>query len=104
MAEYTRLRDKKTYWAREERETGSDIGRVLEKKGARKGIESAICMRLTILHPGIAHNVFSVHVRAFVPLSAPCGLRVRHPFVFSGTQNCALSCSVRVFLPRVACV
>ena len=23
----------------------------------------------------------------FVPLSAPCGVRVRHPLVFSGTQN-----------------
>ena len=35
-AGYTRLRDqKKTYRAREERETVTDFGRVLEKKGAR---------------------------------------------------------------------
>ena len=33
-AEYTRLRDqKKTYWTREERETVTDFGRVLEKGG-----------------------------------------------------------------------
>ena len=31
---------------------------------------------------------------AFVALSAPCGVRVRHPLVFSGTHNCTLSCSV----------
>ena len=54
-------------------------------------------MRWIIIHIGIVYNVFSVRVRAFVPLSAPCGVRVRHPLVFSGTQNCTLSCSVCVF-------
>ena len=58
---------------------------------------------IVFVHPGTVYNVFSVCVRAFVPLSAPCGVRVRHPLVFSGTQNCTLSCSVCVFR-RVACV
>ena len=42
-------------------------------------------------------------VRAFVPLSAPCGVRVRHPLVFSGTQNFTLSRSVCVFAVWRAC-
>ena len=33
------------------------------------------------------YNVFSVRVRAFVPLSAPCGVRVRLPPVLSGTKT-----------------
>ena len=56
-------------------------------------------MRWKLIHLGIVYNVFSVRVRAFVPLSAPCGVRVRHPLVFSGTHNCTLSCLVCVFLP-----
>ena len=39
-------------------------------------------MRWTIVHPGIVY-VFSVRV----PLSAPCGVLVRHPLMFSGTQT-----------------
>ena len=58
---------------------------------------------LSLVHPGIVYNAFSGCVRAFVPLSAPCGVRVRHPLVFSGTQTCTLSRSVCVFC-RVACV
>ena len=40
-----------------------------------------------IVHHGTVHKIFSVRVRAFAPLSTPCGVRVRHPLVFSGTQN-----------------
>ena len=60
-------------------------------------------MRWIIIHLGIVYNVFSVRVRAFVPLSAPCGVRVRHPHVLSGTQNCTLSCSVCVFAVWRSC-
>ena len=58
---------------------------------------------IVFVHPGTVYNVFSVCVRVFVPLSAPCGVRVRHPYVFSGTQNCTLSCSVCVFAVWRAC-
>ena len=68
-----------------------------------KGTESDTCMRWIVVHPGIVYDVSSVRVRAFVPLTAPCGVRVRHPHVFIGTQNCTLSCSVCVFAVWRAC-
>ena len=58
---------------------------------------------IVFVHPGTVYNVFSVCVRVFEPLSAPCGVRVRRPFVISGTQNCTLSCSVCVFAVWRAC-
>ena len=51
----------------------------------------------------IVYNGFSVRVRAFVSLIAPCGVRVRHPHVCSGTQNCILSCSMCVSVVWRAC-
>ena len=52
-------------------------------------------MRLITIHLGVVYNVFSVRVRAFVPLSAPCGVRIGH-----------LSCSVvlKTAPSRVQCV
>ena len=50
-----------------------DFDRALENRGPG----------LVFVHPGIVDNVFSVCLRAFVPLRAPCGVRVRHPLVFS---------------------
>ena len=93
-AGYTRLREqKKTYWAREDRETVADFGRVLEEKGAR-------------YRPRRVYNVFSVRARAFMHLSPPCGplscslvlktapSRVQCVFLPCGVRLRPLSCSV----------
>ena len=58
---------------------------------------------IVFVHPGIVYNVFSMCIRAFVPLSAPCDVRVGHPLVLNGTQNYILSCSVCVFAVWRAC-
>ena len=55
-------------------------------------------MILRIVHPGVEYNVFSVRVRAFVPLSAPFGVRVSRLLELSGTPKLH-SLVFSVFLP-----
>ena len=53
----------------------------------KTGAHDHECFRLELHSKIPLYNVFSVRERAFVPLSAPCGVRVRHPLVFSSTPK-----------------
>ena len=107
-AGYTRLRDqKKTYWAREERETVTDFGRVLEEKGAVivlvecktsfKCVQVLLYISVHRVAPSRVHwcsklhpLVFSVCFAVWRACKAPLSCSVV-------PQNYTLSCSVCFF-------